>query len=213
MSGSNSNPAFYGGQIPDAPFWNASFGDKVDAVGGYLTNPQSVGGLFTNPVINGGVATLDVLTVGGVVTLGADPVLPLQAVTKQYADAISGLPEAPTGGATYGRTNATTWTPVLALAGGTLTGALMLAADPLAALGAATRQYVDARAWQEAPNDGSLYGRGSGAWVAVLAMTGGTLSGPLTLAADPAAGLGAATKQYVDGLIAALDARLTALGG
>jgi hypothetical protein len=54
----------------------------------------------------------------------------------------------------------------------------------------------------EAPSDGSLYGRLNAAWAKVsagfLALTGGTLTGPLTLAADPTVALGAATKSYVD---------------
>jgi hypothetical protein len=57
----------------------------------------------------------------------------------------------------------------LPIAGGTLTGPLMLNADPTAAFGASTKGYVDARAWQEAPSDGSRYGRatvaGSATWV------------------------------------------------
>jgi hypothetical protein len=72
----------------------------------------------------------------------------------------------------YGRYNAT-WAPALAISGGTLTGALTLAADPTAPLQAATKQFV-------------------------LPLAGGTLTGPLLLAADPTAALGAATKGYVD---------------
>lgn len=40
-----------------------------------------------------------------------------------------------------------------------------------------------------------------------LPLAGGTLTGPLTLAADPASNLQAATKQYVDGLIANVGKR------
>jgi hypothetical protein len=50
----------------------------------------------------------------------------------------------------------------------------------------------------DAPSDGSVYGRLNAAWSKVLALVGGTLTGPLTLAADPVAALQAATKQYVD---------------
>jgi hypothetical protein len=64
----------------------------------------------------------------------------------------------------------------------TVTGPVTLAADPTTALGAATKQYVDARV------GGSGY----------LPTTGGTMTGPLILAADPTAALGTATKQYVD---------------
>jgi hypothetical protein len=53
------------------------------------------------------------------------------------------------------------------LAGGTLTGPLILAADPLVALGAATKQYVDGRTpiTTDAPNDGNYYVRRNLAWV------------------------------------------------
>jgi hypothetical protein len=55
------------------------------------------------------------------------------------------VPEAPTDGAIYGRKGSTAaWATVLPLAGGTLTGALILAANPAVALGAAPKQYVDA---------------------------------------------------------------------
>ena len=50
----------------------------------------------------------------------------------------------------------------------------------------------------EAPSDGNTYGRLNGAWSAALPISGGTLTGALTLNADPTAALGAATKQYVD---------------
>lgn len=50
----------------------------------------------------------------------------------------------------------------------------------------------------EAPSDGALYGRLNAAWSKALPLAGGTLTGPLILAADPAVALGAATKQYVD---------------
>src|SRR4051812_34297610 len=50
----------------------------------------------------------------------------------------------------------------------------------------------------DAPSDGFTYGRNNAAWVRALALAGGTLTGPLLLAADPAVPLGAATKQYVD---------------
>lgn len=64
-------------------------------------------------------------------------------------------------------------------AGGTMTGPLVLAADPTAPLGAATKQYADT----------------------MVPKAGGTMTGLLVLSADPSAALGAATKQYVDGKI------------
>lgn len=75
----------------------------------------------------------------------------------------------------------------VAKAGDTMTGLLILSGDPSAALGAATKQYVDAI-------NSSLTTSISGK----LATTGGTLTGFLTLSADPTSSLHAATKQYVD---------------
>jgi hypothetical protein len=49
----------------------------------------------------------------------------------------------------------------LPMIGGTLTGPLMLNADPTSAFGASTKGYVDARAWIEAPSDGQRYERGT----------------------------------------------------
>ena len=60
-------------------------------------------------------------------------------VSSSYVTAIS---DAPSNGTTYGRLNAA-WTPVVPLAGATMTGALVLNADPAVALGASTKQYVD----------------------------------------------------------------------
>lgn len=83
-----------------------------------------------------------------------------------------------------------TSTGFLPLAGGTLTGPLILAADPTVPLGAATKQYVDAHAGgggiADAPSDGSAYGRLNAAWANVLPLTGGTLTGNLSV--HPASG-------------------------
>ena len=93
------------------------------------------------------------------------------------AIAASGVPEAPADGMTYGRQNGATWTGVLPLAGGALTGPLTLAADPAVALGAATKQYVDAHV----PTGGPF-----------LPISGGTMTGALTLTTPVAtAGYGA----------------------
>lgn len=67
----------------------------------------------------------------------------------------------------------------LPLAGGTLTGALTLAADPVSALQPATKQYSDLK----------------------LALAGGTMTGNIVLANDPTLPLHPASKQYVDALV------------
>ena len=96
------------------------------------------------------------------------------------------------GAVTAGVFNSTQWTkvaaatdlggPYLPIAGGTLTGALTLNADPGAALGAATKQYVDGK-MTAAP---------------FLPLAGGTLTGPVVLSGSPTIPLHAATKAYVD---------------
>ena len=109
--------------------------------------------------------------------------------------------------------------------GGTLTGALVLSADPATPLGAATKQYVDKGVANSVPISGATM---TGALTlsgdpasplqaatkryvdaqaqAAFPISGGTLSGPLTLAANPTTGLQAATKQYVDGCGYSLEA-------
>jgi len=77
---------------------------------------------------------------------------------------------------------------VLALTGGTLTGPLILNANPTNVLGAATKQYVDS----------AVASAGSGTF---LPLSGGTLTGALTLNANPTVALQAATKGYVDSAI------------
>lgn len=111
----------------------------------------------------------------------------------------------------------TTGSPFLSLAGGTMSGPIQLAGDPTSPMMPATKGYVDAGGGggggggiPEAPADANTYGRNNGAWVQVLALAGGALTGPLTLAADPTALLGAATRQYVD---AGVATRLALAGG
>ena len=79
--------------------------------------------------------------------------------------------------------------PFLPLSGGALTGPLVLAADPVAALHAATKQYVDGH------SGGSGY----------LPLTGGTLTGSLMLTAMstviPPAGVGLLQGHTVNGTV------------
>lgn len=70
----------------------------------------------------------------------------------------------------------------LPLAGGLMSGPLLLESDPLDPMEPATKQYVD-----QSIGEGDF-----------LPISGGSLTGPLVLQADPTAALHAATKQYVD---------------
>ena len=71
--------------------------------------------------------------------------------------------------------------------GGTMTGYLVLNANPIVNLGAATKQYVDS-------GDAAATAIAN----AALARAGGTMTGPIVLSGNPTADLQAAPKQYVD---------------
>ena len=142
-------------------------------------------------------------TMTGAISLAADPVTSLQPATKQYTDAADAL-----------KVNK---------AGDTMTGFLTLSANPTANLHAATKQYVDSTSSTHA-NDAALhmtvdqntfldaitvtstevnYLNGVTSEVQTqidskLNLSGGTLTGALTLSADPVSALQSATKQYTD---------------
>jgi hypothetical protein len=144
----------------------------------------TAGGPFL-PLV-GGTLTGD-LTVDGTTILSADPTNPFGAATKHYVDINStgGIGDAPFTGDVYGRANGF-WVMSVPLAGGVMTGTLVLSGDPTASMQAATKNYVDtsiSTAVAAAP---------------YLPLGGGTLTGPLTLVGNPSTGLGAATKNYVD---------------
>lgn len=106
-------------------------------------------------------------------------------------------------------------TSKLSLTGGTMTGAIVLAADPAANMQPVTLQYYNAHlpavpaasTTLPAMNGVAAIGTGN-TWArsdhvhasdtTKLSLSGGTLTGPLIAAADPTVSLGVATKQYVD---------------
>ena len=78
-----------------------------------------------------------------------------------------GVPEAPQDGGTYGRLNGT-WSKALPLAGGTMTGSLILAHDPTGLNEAVTKAYADAHS-------------GTGGGAGYLPISGGNMTGKLTV--------------------------------
>jgi len=123
------------------------------------------------------------------------------------------LGEAPSDGNLYGRLNAA-WVRGLPIAGGTLTGALVLSADPTIALHPATKQYVDNRivrydAAQSLTTGQTLQARQNitAAGLAVAnAFTDTTDStSPATGSIILAGGLGVAKKMQITDTITALN--------
>jgi hypothetical protein len=106
-------------------------------------------------------------------------------------------------------------------AGDTMTGALVLASNPTAALEAATKQYVDSglalklEATAQAVDSAKLGGQLPAYYTDIVSRlgytpvnkAGDTMTGLLLLSGDPTAPLGAATKQYVDTYVNGLKVR------
>lgn len=117
-------------------------------------------------------------TMTGALILAADPTVALGAATKQYADTM--LPKA----------------------GGTMTGFITLSADPTSPLHAATKQYVDNAGSTLTTNytaaDSALSASLTTSINGKLSLSGGTMTGALTLSGAPTVALHATTKAYVD---------------
>lgn len=121
--------------------------------------------------------------------------------------------------------------PFLPTAGGAMTGALTLAADPTALMHPVTLGYFNSHGGgggtggiPEAPSDSTLYGRQNAAWVHAVgttelnnaintapfvALAGSTMTGLLTLSGPPTANLHASTKAYADTKLALAGGTLT----
>ena len=145
-------------------------------------------------------------TLTGPLQLAADPIVPLQAATKNYVDSSASL---------------------LHL-GFTLTGPIVLAGDPIAPLNPASKQVYRYQAFQKAwrydDRTAGTFGnpgrriaelRPKVTWMLRVAtsvlLSGGILSGPLTLAADPTNALQSTTKQYADTKLARAGDTLSGL--
>jgi hypothetical protein len=149
--------------------------------------------LFTNPTAPMHAATKEYVdvanyvvrsgdTMTGFLTLNADPTALMHAATKQYVD-----------------------TNYVEVAGDTLTGYLTLHANPSLPMHAATMMYVDSGfAGLPPPIDSYTKTESDAKYVELI---GDTMSGFLTLSADPTALMHAATKQYVDNAVALGDPR------
>ena len=149
-----------------------------------LAQVASVGGTGTFLPIAGGTLTGDLI-------LDGDPSSALMAASKQYVD-----------NAVLGTHVLFNDAPPIGVPPGTLwydtknTGLYVLYAD-----GTSTQWVIvvsqEQQGLNDAPNNASTYGRHAGNWTTVLPLSGGTLTGALTLAADPAGPLQPVTLQYL----------------
>lgn len=161
---------------------------------------------YIDPAAQAAVAATALLRAGDTATgpIYTTVLLPTsdsEFATKVYVDtqvaSIPAFPEAPVGPSVFGRNSTSGWLQVLPLTGGTLTGALTLAADPGAALQPVTLQYYNAHlptvpaASSTPPIMDSTAAVGTGTtWARAdhvhptdtsrFAASGGTLSGSLT---------------------------------
>jgi len=148
------------------------------------------------------------------------------STAQDYATQAQGFASSAATSATNAAASAAAVAGALPLSGGTMTGPITLAADPIASLQPATKQYVDARVGGVGflPTTGgtmtgflTLNANPTAALHAVpkqyadtkLALAGGTLTGFLTLVGNPTSNLHAATKQYADGKLALTGGALT----
>jgi len=175
----------------------ARFDQKLDAAGGAVTGPIILPGDPTQPneaatkaYVDAGDATKvskagDTMT--GPLLVPVIPGAPEHAASKAYVDAVVvSMPEAPIDAFAYGRMGGT-WTQVLELIGGALTGPLELAGDPVNPLDAVPKQYADQKV-SDAPADGQTYARLNNQWAPIQAggpsympITGGTFTGNITV--------------------------------
>ena len=161
----------------------------------------------TKLVVCDGTNFIEGVTAASSLLLAANPTLNLQAATKQYVDAADALKLNLTGGTLTGALNLPATAPtgnnatsydyvntnyLFKAAGGptqTMNPYLRLNYTPTNAADAVHKAYVD-----------SAIATVTGGY---LPLTGGTLTGALTLSGAPTANLQAATKLYVDNIASA----------
>jgi hypothetical protein len=192
---------------PAYPFWVATASPIQAGTGITVSQPNEYNTQFATTITNSGVTSL-VAGTGislsgstGVVTIsstgGTGTITSVSGTANQItASTVSGAVTLSLPSAISGITSisATTFTGALSGNASTATtaGTVTTAAQPnITSVGTLTSLTVS----------GTITGHAS----LDLPLTGGTMSGALILNADPVAGLGAATKNYVDAAIAGLS--------
>ena len=136
--------------------------DRFDDAGVLADSPMSI------------VRATGVVSFNDPVMLAEDPLEDMEAATKRYVDEnASGIPDAPMDQQTYGR-DMGQWVA--------LPGSYMPEAPNTTQLfGRFNSTWALVPIQADAPTDGGTYGRANGAWNAALALTGGTITGSLTV--------------------------------
>lgn len=143
--------------------WSITLNDGGSPANFSIDHYDATGALIDHPIAISGT--------NGDVTLTHDPTQPLGVVTKQYADSVP-PGEAPMDQQPYAR-DMGQWVPI----------------PPIIPDAPNTSQRFGRfnSIWQldaiqtDAPSDGGTYGRLNGAWNAALPLTGGTITGSLTV--------------------------------
>ena len=136
--------------------------DRFDNAGLLADSPMSI------------VRATGVVSFNDPVMLAEDPLEDMEAATKRYVDEnASGIPDAPMDQQTYGR-DMGQWVA--------LPGSYMPEAPNTTQIfGRFNSTWALVPIQADAPSDGATYGRANGAWNAALALTGGTITGNLTV--------------------------------
>ena len=176
----------------------------IDAITATAVEVNYLGGVTSSVQTQlNGKLNLSGGTMTGALTLSGAPVALADATTKQYVDNADALK--------------------LNLAGGTMTGALVLSANPVTNLEAAPKQYVDTSVSSHANNQSLHLTSAQNTWIdaitataaevnhltgvtsavqtqlnSKLNLTGGAMTGALTLSGTPTLDAHAVTKNYVD---------------
>jgi hypothetical protein len=193
--------------------WDIYLGDNTPETGGNVGSDFGITRFADdgNPIEK----VLQISRASGDITINHDPTLPLGVATKQYVDTVTGeaITEAPTDGQTYGRLGQnSSWNPVLPLTGGTVRGKVTVYGavesneHPDAGFSYSDRQISDQWwMWYAEYGHTCLWnGLEAKNYITIQGDTGNiSITGSLTLFADPVTPLEAATKQYVDALAAA----------
>ena len=133
--------------------------DRFDNAGLLADSPMSI------------VRATGVVSFNDPVMLAEDPLEDMEAATKRYVDN-TGLREAPMDQQTYGR-DMGQWVALPTI--------IPDAPNTTQIFGRFNSTWALVPIQADAPNDGGTYGRSNGAWNAALAITGGTITGNLTV--------------------------------